>query len=93
MIPDEHKIDNESLDFAYERMRDFLLVTKSRPDDEKYEAGRIFASALGMDVAARDYLCEQLSKIVPDEIVHWIMLGSLVGLLIAEKEHERPTPE
>lgn len=86
----EREIDHDSIDFAFERLRDFLTVTKSRPEDEKYEAGKLFASTVGMDRSARDHLSERMGEIAPEEIVHWVLLGSLVGLLIAQKEKEIP---
>lgn len=83
MIFDLHK---SSIDYGHQRMRDFLRVTAGREEDEKYEAGQIFAGSLGLSEQNREHLANAMREYVPEDRTAWVLVGILMGLLIAEEE-------
>lgn len=75
----------QAVDSAAERLRNFMLVTASRPSAQRVDAIEHFAAGAGLSSAEVRELNACFERATKDEAaVRWAVIGVIVGVYLAE---------
>lgn len=71
---------------ACQRLKDFMIVTASRPNTERAEAIGMFAQAAGLNGKQIRELRVEFEKATDNEsAINWAIIGTIVGMFLADE--------
>lgn len=83
----------DSIDAAFQRFQEFLLVQGAKPMEEKSAAMIVLAEYLGLDERQQKYILAKIEALFPveaDIAIGTCWAGFLVALLTLEEENPSP---
>ena len=81
---------NKGIDYALDKLCTFVKINRDGSTEEKIAALDNFAAAVGLDALKYEHLTQKMTKVVdsPGGELGWAVIGTIVGLYIAEHAHE-----